>query len=457
MNLSIFKAYDIRGIYPNELSEEDVYKIAKAFFTFVVEKIGRSKPPKIVLSYDGRLSSPSLTQQAKKALMESGAEVIDIGLSGTPTFYFSISHYGYDAGIQISASHNPKEYNGVKLIIKTGSTITKIGEGSGLKQIKEIVAKENFVSLLERGTVVKNERVLEDQVNNTFKFTGEEKIKDLKVVVDAANATGALYLEALFRRLPCQLIRMNFKIDGNFPAHQPDPSDFGTLAELRQKVVEEKADLGIAPDGDSDRVFFVDEKGEVITASVATSLIAIELLKKHPGEKIGFDVRSTLNASHAVKQAGGVPLVSRIGNPFASEIMKKENAIFFGENSGHFIFKDNNYLEDPVAVVLILLSVITREGRPISEILKPLSVSYQSEQINLRVSNLEKVAGLLQKKYGDGETNFIDGLSIDFPNWRFNIRASNTEAVVRLNVEALDKKLMEERRDEIVKLIRANS
>ncbi|MEX0621851.1 MAG: phosphomannomutase/phosphoglucomutase [Candidatus Woykebacteria bacterium] len=457
MDPSIFKAYDIRGVYPGEINEEDVEKIAKAFYTFVVEKIGGSKPPKIVLSYDGRLSSPALVEQAKKALVSSGAQIIDIGLSGTPTFYFSIYHYDYDAGIQISASHNPKEYNGVKLALRQGSQVTKLGEGTGLERIKEIVLGEKFEKLGHAGKVTHGGDVIEAQIEKALKITQSTGINDLKIVADAANATGALYLEALFKKLPCKLVKMNFEIDGNFPAHKPDPSEFETLAELGKKVVSEGADLGIAPDGDSDRVFFVDEKGEVIPASVTTALIARELLKKHPGAKIGFDVRSTLNGIHAVKENGGVPLVSRIGNPFASEIMKKEAAIFFGENSGHFIFKDTNYLEDPITVVLIFLSVISREGNPISEILKPLSVSYQSDQLNPRIGNINRVIQVLQEKYSDGKANFIDGLSIDFTDWRFNIRPSNTEPVVRLNVEALDKRLMEEKRDEIIELIKANS
>jgi len=454
MDPKIFKAYDIRGVYPDQLNEEDVSKITKAFFTFVVEKGKFKKPPKIVLSRDGRISSPSLSEQARKALVASGAEVVDIGLSTTPTFYFAVSHYGYDAGIQISASHNPKEYNGLKPVIKSNGGITKIGENTGLKEIESIVRTNKFTSLKEPGHVVKRKGVLEDQVDNAFKITKNPKISELKIVADAANATGALYLDALFKKLPCKLERMNFKIDGNFPAHQPDPSKFETLSQLQKKIVEEKADLGIAPDGDSDRIFFIDEKGDIIPASVTTSLIAREILSKYPGEKIGFDVRNTLNVLQAVKENGGTPLINRIGNPFATEIMKKEGLVFFGENSGHYFFRDTYYVEDPMPVILIILSIISREKRPISEILKPLSISYQSEQINLKTRDTKKVIETLQEKYTEGEVNHIDGLSIDFPDWRFNIRSSNTETLMRLNVEALDKKLMEQKRDELNLLIK---
>src|SRR3990167_4642411 len=371
MDPAIFKSYDIRGIYPSELDEEDVYKITKSFFTFVVGKLGKTVPPEIVLSYDGRLSSPSLADRARKALIESGAEVIDIGLSSTPTFYFAVYHYGYDAGIQISASHNPKEYNGLKPVIKIGSDLTKIGEGTGLEEIKKTAQAERFVTLEELGKLIKKTGAASDQVENALQITGNPKVVPLKVVADAANGTGAIYLEELFKKLPGELVKLNFKIDGSFPSHKPDPSQTQMLSQLQEKVVSEKADLGIAPDGDSDRLFFVDEKGGAV----------------------------------------------------------------------------------PVSVILIVLSVISREKKPLSEILKPLSVSFQAEQINIKITDPQKVIESLRSKYENGQINFIDGLSVDFPNWRFNIRLSNTEPVVRLNVEALNKKLMEEKKEEIVKII----
>lgn len=453
MDQSIFKEYDVRGIYPNQLNEEDTYKIAKAFFTFVINKYKPTGQPKIVLSYDGRLSSPSLAKEAEKALVESGAEVVNIGLSDTPTLYFSIYHFNYDAGMQISASHNAKEYNGIKLVARAGDQVDKISKAGGLDEIKEIATNGHFVELKNKGRVVKNDDVLQAHVENSFKIAGKPTIKHLKVVADPANATGALYLEALFERLPCELIKINFEIDGSFPSHKPDPSEFETLAGLQERVVKEKADFGIAPDGDSDRVYFVDEKGGIIPASVTTSIIAAELLKKHPGEKIGFDVRNTFNVLNALKENGGVPIINRIGNPYATARMKEEDCIFFGENSGHYLFRDADFMEDPIPVILIILSVLSRKARPFSEILKPYFFSCESPQINLKLENTEEVIKLLQEKYKRGKINFIDGLSADFPNWRFNVRPSNTEPVIRLNLEALNEKMMKEKRDELLKLI----
>lgn len=453
MDPHIFKAYDIRGIYPNQLNEEDVYKITKGFFTFVVERLGKSKPPKIVLSWDGRLSSPSLSDQARKALVESGAEVIDIGLSSTPTLYFAVSNYNYDAGIQISASHNPKEYNGLKPVIKSGSGVTKISEITGLQEIREIVDKGNYVKIGKTGTVNRKESVLGDQVENALKVAGNPNSSPYKIVADTADGTGALYLDALFKKIPGKLVKLNFEIDGNFPAHQADPSKFETLNQLREKVLSEKADLGIAPDGDSDRVFFVDEKGNPVTASLITSLLATEILKEHSGEKIGFDVRSTLNVLNAVKKGGGVSVINKVGNTFATEIMKKEDIIFFGENSGHYLFRETHFLESPIPVILMILSIMSIEKKPISEILEPLSVSFQSQQINFKINNSEKVIDSLKEKYKNGEANLIDGLSVDFSEWRFNVRSSNTEPLLRLNVEALEKEVMEEKKSEIENII----
>lgn len=456
MDPKIFKAYDIRGIYPSQISEDDVYIITKGISTYLSKRLNLSKPLRIILSRDGRSSSPALSKEAKKALVESGAEVIDIGMASTPTFYFAVFHYGYDGGIQITASHNPKEYNGIKSVIREGKFITKIGRSTGLGEIKEITQEGKFVSSEKPGSVTEKIGILEDQVETAFKTTKNPKISPLKIVADAANGTGALYLEALFKKLPCELIRINFDINGDFLAHQPDPAQFSTLKTLQQRVVQEKAALGIAPDGDGDRIFFVDDKGSVVPASLTTALISTEILKERHGAKIGFDVRNTINVLQAVKSNGGIPVISRIGNVYSTEIMKKENCEFFGENSGHFFFKDTGFVENPIVVILIMLSVISREKRPISDILAPLLVSYQSGGISFKIEDPNEILERLEEEYKDGKADHIDGLSVDFPEWRFNVRASNTEPILRLNVEALKKELMEEKRDSLVQFIKNN-
>jgi len=450
---AIFKAYDIRGIYPNQLNEETIYKISKGIFTFFVKKLNLSRPPRLVLSYDGRLSTPSLVKEVRRALLESGAEIIEIGLSSTPTFYFAVTHYNYDGGLQISASHNPKNYNGIKFALNTSSGITKIGKDTGISEVRAITIGDNFVSLKKEGTISQRTDVLENQIKNAFEMVENPKIGNLKIVADPANAVGALYLKSLFEKLPGELIEMNFKIDGNFPAHQPDPLQFDKLKDLQKRILEEKADLGVAPDGDGDRIFFINEKGEVIQASLITALVAKELLKAHPGEKIVVDVRNTLTVEAAVKKFGGTPVLTRVGHALITETMKNENAIFAGENSGHYFFRQTGFAEDPLPVILTILSVLTRESKPISEVLKPLAVGFESGEINFKTNNGEKIKQETLKKYREGKVSLLDGVSIDYPNWRFNIRSSNTEPLLRLNIESVEKGVLEQKKKELLTFI----
>lgn len=457
INPKIFKAYDIRGIYPSEINEEVIYKLAKGILTFFISKLGVDRPPKLILSYDGRHSSPALFEEVKKALVEGGAEVADIGLSGTPTFYFAVWQFKADAGLQISASHNPKDYNGIKFVIRTPQGLTKIGKGTGMEQVREIVVNESFKTLEKEGTISEKAGVVEEQARNAIELLGQPEIKRLKVVADAANAVGALYLEALFNQLPCELVKMNFEIDGNFPAHQPDPLQFETLKELQKRVIKEKADLGIAPDGDGDRVFFIDEKGEVIPASLTTALIASELLQKYPGEKIVFDLRNTGNVNSAVSKQNGVAVHTKVGHALITETMRQTNALFAGENSGHYFFRQTGNGEDPMPIVLTILAVMTRENKPISQILQGFKVVEESGEINFETENAQTILEIAKKDYQEGELDELDGISIDYPEWRFNIRTSNTEPLLRLNVEAKTRELMEQKRDELITLIKENS
>jgi len=452
INPKIFKAYDIRGIYPTEINEGVISRLAKGIFTFFVNKLKLSRAPRLVLSYDGRISTPSLVKEVRKALLESGAEVVDIGMATTPTFYFAVYHYPFDAGLQISASHNPKEYNGIKFVMNSANGLTKIGKDTGMNEVREITLAEKFVSLKSPGKLIKKENVVKDQVKNAMGLVGNPKIKRFKIVADAANAVGALYLDALFKEVPCELIKMNFEINGNFPAHQPDPLQFDNLKDLQKKVSEEKADLGIAHDGDGYRLLFINEKGKVIQASLITALVAQELLKVYPGEKVVCDVRNTLNVESAVKKSGGEVVLTRVGHALITETTKKSKALFAGENSGHYFFRQTGYAEDPMPVILTVLSAMTREEKTISEVLKPLMVSFESGEINFKTENAKKIETLAKEKYKDGKISTLDGLIVEYPTWRFNIRLSNTEPLLRLNVESFNKKIMEEKRDELSNL-----
>jgi phosphomannomutase len=451
----IFKAYDIRGIYPTELNEEVVYSVGRAFYAFFCQKLQKKKLS-IVVGGDMRISTPALFERLKQALVDSGANVIDIGIVSTPTVYFAVRHLNSDGGIQISASHNPKEYNGLKAVLNTPEGLIKIGKNTGMDEVKRLANAGEFTAPEKTGKVEKKENVLDEDVANAFQVIQPGEIKPLTVVADAANAMGATYLEALFEKLPCKLIKVNFELDGTFPAHQADPLQFDTLKDLQQRVIEEKADLGIAPDGDGDRVFFIDEKGEVIPASITTAIIIRELLKKYPGEKMGFDIRYIWSPLKVTKDNGGIPVITQVGHALITETMQKEHLFYAGESSGHNYWRFAGGAESTIAVILTILDTLSRTGKKISEIVKEVSASFESGEMNFKLENpdeAKKKIDLFKQTFNDGEISIIDGLSVSYEDWRFNLRISNTEPLIRLNIEAKTKNKMQEKSDELSKLI----
>ncbi len=450
INPSIFKAYDIRGIYPTDLNEENIIPIIKAIYTVFVESIGKEKLS-VVLGRDMRLSSPVLFKKAKETLLNLGGEVIDIGLSSTPTFYFAVLNFKYDAGIQISASHNPKEYNGIKFVKRVDRHLIKFGAGTGMNKVAELVMNNTYISKNKQGVVKKHEDIVKDEVDFAFNLIKPKNIKKLKVVADPANAMASLYLREIFSKLPCELIEMNFELDGRFPAHPADPFKIENLESLRNKVKEEKADLGIAPDGDGDRVFFIDQKGEVVPTSLIASLISGEILKKHYHGKVIVDVRYTRNISRTIKKNNGVPIIGKVGHALITALMAKEKALFSGESSGHYYYQDTGYAESGVLTILYVLELIGKENKPISEIVKRYQSSFESGEVNFVLKSEIKAENVFKKiedDYQDGQIVHIDGLSVDYPHWRLSLRSSNTEPLIRLNIEAdtlemVNKKLLE--------------
>lgn len=447
----IFKSYDIRGIYPTEISEDVVFQIAKSIYQFISQKTGRVNPT-ILIGRDMRTSSPSLFESSKKALVEAGAQVIDADLVSTPTFYFAVFSKGYDGGMQISASHNPKEYNGVKIVMNSPKGLIKIGKPTGMEDIKNLSLK-GVNSKNSGGKISKLENILEEEVENAIKLTGNPNIKEFNVVADAANAMGALYIDALFKKIPGKLIKMNFDLDGTFPAHQPDPLKKETLFELQKKVIEENADIGLAPDGDGDRHFFIDEKGQIVPPTIITSIVARELLKKNPGETILVDVRYILTPQKIIEENKGKTEITKVGHAYITEAMHKTGAIFAGESSAHFFFRETGNGESPMPVIITVLSVMTRENKKLSELVEELRRSFESGEINFKVSNASEIMEGLKKKYNDGSLSDIDGVAVNYPDWRFSVRTSNTEPLMRLNIEAKDKSAMEEKTDELIELI----
>lgn len=445
---SIFKSYDIRGTYPRQINEEAAEEIAKAIHAFFAQKLNKDDYT-IVLSRDMRLSSPSLHDVIRDVLVKRGANVIDIGISSTPTFYFAVSYYKYDAGIQITASHNPKDDNGIKFVLNTPEGLLKIGKPTGMEEVKELAINGVPDNNATPGTVTKKTGILEDEVKNALTLFKNPEIKKFKIVADPANAMGALYIEALAKVLPIELIKMNFDLDGTFPVHQADPMQPENLIDIQKKVIEEGADLGLAPDGDGDRLFIINEKGEVVPPPQIIGMLATEILKEYPNSKIVVDQKYYFTAKKVVEDNGGELLLSKTGHAFITELMTKSGAIFAGEASAHYYYKSTGNAESQVMTIVGVLKVLTEQNKPLSEVAESFRRSYESGEFNFEVTNTPEILEALKEKYNDGELSELDGIAIIYPDWKFSLRSSNTEPLLRLNVEAYEKEKMEEKRDEI--------
>ncbi|MAG08735.1 phosphomannomutase/phosphoglucomutase [Candidatus Woesearchaeota archaeon] len=448
--MEIFKAYDIRGIYPSDMNEDIIYKIGRAFVQLIKKENPSKKRLTVVVSRDMRLSSPSLAKSIIKGVIDSGADVVDIGLSSTPTFYYAVAKYGYDGGLQVSASHNPKEYNGVKVV---RAKAYPVGLDNGLDKIRDMCSEGNFPEVKEKGKVSKRNDILKDLVKYSMGFY-DFSIKPLKIIADTANAMGAVDLEALFKELPCKLVKMNFKLDGTFPAHQADPFQDKNVQELKKKVVDEGADLGIATDGDGDRIFFIDDKGTMIEPAIIRGIISKVVLEHHPKSKICYDIRPGMITKDMIVENGGTPIVTKVGHSLIKEKAIKEGAEFAGESSGHFFMKtEYGFFETPLITALVIMDMVSKKGK-ISKIIKPLRKYFHSGEINLEVEDKEAAIEKLKEKYSDGKVSTLDGISVEFDDWWFNARPSNTEPLLRLNLEARTKARMEEKKKEILEAIK---
>lgn len=446
INSAIFKGYDIRGIYPSELNEENIVPIIKAIYTNLLSST-------IVVGTDMRTSSPTLTKVAIQTLVDLGAEVIDIGVVSTPTFYFAVYHYSYGAGMQITASHNPKEWNGIKIVKRREKGLIKIGKSTGLEKIKQMALSGESAGKTLGGTVTKKSGILEDEVENALHIAGNPEIGTFKIVADAANAMGSQYIDALFNKIPGEIVRMNFVLDGTFPVHQPDPLQKETLIDLQKRVVLEEADLGLAPDGDGDRLFFLDEKGNIIPPTIITSIVAVELLKKNSGEQILVDIRYLFTPQKIIAENGGKTGVTKVGHAYITEAMNQTGALFAGESSAHYYFRETGNAESQMPVILTVLKVLTEKGKPISKIVEEYRRSFESGEFNFTVNDTKAILDDAVKQYNDGTLDTMDGIAISYPTWRFSLRSSITEPLLRLNVESYQKDVMEQKRDDLIQFI----
>ena len=450
----IFKSYDIRGIYPDELNEENVVPIIKAVYKFFLDQAPDKKSLSVVVGRDMRLSSPVIFKAVTDTLVEMGAEVIDPGLVSTPTFYFTVFNGKYDCGIQITASHNPKDYNGLKIVRFTPQGLIKIGKSTGMEDIRQMSQDGVDAGKKAGGKITPKEGAVVGEVENALKIADYPRIKPFKIVADTANAMAALYIEELFRHIPGTLIKMNFELDGTFPAHPADPLEPENIAGLRKRVVYERADLGIATDGDGDRLFFVDEKGQTVPASHITALIAGELLKKYQGEKIVADIRYILTPKRIIEELGGTFVITKVGHAFISEKLHETGAIFAGESSAHYFFRETGNAESQLPVILIVLKTLSQENKPLSEIIRNIKRSHESGEMNFRVKNAPEVIEIMKREFYNGEISELDGIAVTFTDWRLSLRSSNTEPLLRLNIEAEAEGIVEEKKQKVVELIK---
>jgi len=461
MNKNIFKAYDIRGIYPNEINELDVYKTAVAVCRFL-------KPTKLVVGSDVRLSSPSLKRAAIKAITDQGVEVIDVGEISTDMLYYAVGHFGYSGGLTITASHNPKEYNGMKIVREESKPISS---DSGLFEIRDMVLdmSDKIDELALEGDInealVTKLDILEKYAKKVRTFGNLESIRPFKIVVNPNFGAGGRALEKILEGINVELIKLNFEPNGNFPKGRPDPLIPENREEISRLVVEHGADLGVAWDADADRCFFFTEKGEFVEGYFITALLARIFLKRNNDQKIVHDTRLTWAIEDMTKELGGKHVPTKAGHSFIKARMRAENAVFGGEMSAHYYFRDFYFCDCGMIPLVMMLEYLSSHNRKFSALMHDIfwNKYFVSGEINVQVSDVNSIIEKARNTY-QANSSFIDdqdGISLDFlskenpkDSWRFNVRGSNTEPLIRLNVEAKSQELMEKKRDELLTLIK---
>jgi phosphomannomutase len=448
INPEIFKAYDIRGLYPAELNEEIARQIGRGYAAYL-------QPRVVGVARDMRVSSPSIAAAFIDGLLTQGVDVIDYGMLGTDQMYFAVVEDSLDGGAQITASHNPGRYNGIKMVRQGAQPLS--GD-AGIGDIRDMLVGERLPPpAATRGTVTTGD-VLPRYVEKVMSFIDVSAIQPFTVVLDAGSGMAGLVAPRLFERLPCTVTQLCFEIDGTFPNHEANPLLEENRQDITAEVIRQRADIGIAWDGDADRCFFLDGTGEFISGDFVTALLAEAFLLKQPGATIIYDLR----ASHAVRDTaaryGGTALMNRVGHAFIKQRMRQEDGIFAGEVTGHYYFKDFYYADNGFIPALLILELMSKKKQPLRDLLAPFRERYFiSGEINTKLASMAEVPkklAAIESRYGDAEIARMDGISVDYPDWHFNVRASNTEPLLRLNLEAATPELMAKRRDEVLRVIR---
>jgi phosphomannomutase len=441
----IFKAYDIRGIYPTELNEEGAYAIGRAFVTFLQAR-------EVIVGHDMRLSGPAIFNAVTRGIMDQGADVVNIGLVSTDQYYFACTRLGLP-GMMVTASHNPKQYNGFKMVRQMPYLLSG---AEGIQDLRRIVENDAYAPTTRTGSM-RTLDLSDEFVTFVLGLIDSDILRRrrLKVIADTGNGTVGPILQRVYGRLPIDFIGMYLEPDGNLPNHGLDPLMPENRAELERRVVEEGADAGFAFDGDGDRFFVIDDRGRFISGDFLTALLGRYLLRRAPGSKIVYDVRASWAVRDLISAAGGVPLIERVGHAFIKRRMANENALFGGEVSGHYYFRDFNFADSGIIPSLLVMEMLAGSDQSLSAMLAPLEEKYFiSGEINSTVASPKERLEALAAAYADGVIEWIDGISVTYPTWHMNVRASNTEPLIRLNLEATTREEMERRRDEVLAIIR---
>ncbi len=448
LNPAVFKAYDVRGIYRDELDEEGAYAIGRAY-------VEQFEPRRIAVGRDMRLSAPSMAAAAMEGAADAGADVVDIGMVGTEMLYCAVGELELEGGIAVTASHNPKHYTGMK-IVRRGAL--PVGGDSGLLEIRDRalsdMSRGQTPDVSKRGTVSEAD-IWPAFVERVLSFVDVGAIRPLRVVIDAANGMAGAMLPPVLEHVPIDAVKCFFEPDGTFPNHEPNPLLPENREFIVRKTLEEGADFGVAFDGDADRCFFVDDTGEFVPGDFATAMFAESILAREHGGKVLYDVRASWAVPETIERAGGIPLVNRVGHAFIKHRMRQEDAVFAGEVSGHYYFRDFFQADSGVVPFLLMLELVSGAGKPLSEILGPYRERYFiTGEINSTVADVPVKLQELKERFGrDGRVSHLDGVSVEADDWRFNVRPSNTEPLLRLNLEARSRELMERKRDEVLAVI----
>jgi phosphomannomutase len=441
----VFKAYDVRGLHPSELDEEGAYAIGRAY-------VDQFTPTTIAVGRDMRVSSPAMAAALIEGAADGGANVLDLGLVGTEMVYFAVGELGLDGGVMVTASHNPKEYTGMK-IVRRGAL--PVGGESGLLDVRDRAVAGAWRNVA-RGDV-RPEDIWDRFVERVLSFVDVARLKPLRVVIDAANGMAGTMLPAVLDQLPMlDVVRCYFEPDGTFPNHEPNPLLPENRAFIIEKTRSEGADFGVAFDGDADRCFFVDDTGEFVPGDFTTALFAETMLAREPGGKVIYDVRASWAVPETIRRAGGEPLVNRVGHAFIKQRMREVDAVFAGEVSAHYYFRDFSQADCGTVPFLLMCDLVSRRGK-LSEILAPFRAKYFiTGELNTPVADVPAKLAELEERFGPGgEVSHLDGLSVEHSDWHFNVRPSNTEPLLRLNLEALSEQEMERRLAEVLGVIRA--